>query len=323
MAKTIKFNLICDGSPVRTIEDLREHFSVDDVLSYYESELLDRWLNVRGYHDELEKVRAITCNNPAEIIKELIKIFDITDRTDKLEEAAYIFEYHEERRELFNIYQEQSFKIDNILSDYRTGYTQLVDTILENPNDSVKIKAAISDMVDNYEWILELDHRALFYKIKDISPLAVMCLLMNPKTRSYYIPTESIDENGNKIFDTDANADKLEMYRWINSIISTGRYNSEGFYEALGSNIKTFSGETDSYWKDIESKGKLYMIISMGEGDYVREAGKKNGDMSCDYIKRGGPDLNLSSGRHHTFPIIDGIDYKSSKKNNILKYMEV
>ena len=26
MAKTIKFNLICDGSPVRTIEDLREHF---------------------------------------------------------------------------------------------------------------------------------------------------------------------------------------------------------------------------------------------------------------------------------------------------------
>ena len=323
MAKTIKFNLICDGSPVRTIEDLREHFSVDDVLSYYESELLDRWLNVRGYHDELEKVRAINCNNPAEIIKELIKIFDITDRTDKLEEAAYIFEYHEERKELYSIYQEQSFKVNNILSDYRTGYIQLMDTILENPTDSAKIKAAIQDMVDNYEWILELDHRALFYKIQKVSPLAVMCLLMNPKTRSYYLPIESTTENGTKVFDTDTNGDKLEMYKLINSMISTARYNSKDFYDALRSDIKTFSGETDGYWKDIESKGKLYMIISMGEGDYVREAGKKDGDLSCDYIKRGGPDLNLLNGRHQTFPIIDGIDYKSSNARNVLKYMEV
>lgn len=35
MAKTIKFNLICDGFPVRTLEDLQNHFSVEDVLTYY------------------------------------------------------------------------------------------------------------------------------------------------------------------------------------------------------------------------------------------------------------------------------------------------
>ena len=33
MAKTIKFNLICDGKPVRTIEDLQENFSIEDVLN--------------------------------------------------------------------------------------------------------------------------------------------------------------------------------------------------------------------------------------------------------------------------------------------------
>lgn len=32
MAKTIKFNLICDGYPARTIEDLQNHFSVEDML---------------------------------------------------------------------------------------------------------------------------------------------------------------------------------------------------------------------------------------------------------------------------------------------------
>ena len=35
MAKTIKFNLICDEYPALTIEDLQNHFSVEDLLDYY------------------------------------------------------------------------------------------------------------------------------------------------------------------------------------------------------------------------------------------------------------------------------------------------
>ena len=52
MAKTIKFNLICDGNPVRTIEDLQNNFSIEDVLAYYNNKLLHRWLKVRGYEGE-------------------------------------------------------------------------------------------------------------------------------------------------------------------------------------------------------------------------------------------------------------------------------
>lgn len=44
MAKTIKFNLICDGYPARTIEDLQNHFSVEDMLDYYENGLLAKRL---------------------------------------------------------------------------------------------------------------------------------------------------------------------------------------------------------------------------------------------------------------------------------------
>ena len=44
MAKTIKFNLICDGYPARTIEDLQDHFSVEDLLDYYEKGLLAKRL---------------------------------------------------------------------------------------------------------------------------------------------------------------------------------------------------------------------------------------------------------------------------------------
>ena len=55
MAKTIKFNLICDNTPVRTIEDLQNNFSIEDVLDYYRNGLLCRWLKVRGYEKELKK----------------------------------------------------------------------------------------------------------------------------------------------------------------------------------------------------------------------------------------------------------------------------
>ena len=52
MAKTIKFNLICDNTPVRTIEDLQNNFSIEDVLDYYRNGLLCRWLKVRGYEEK-------------------------------------------------------------------------------------------------------------------------------------------------------------------------------------------------------------------------------------------------------------------------------
>lgn len=42
MAKTIKFNLICDGNPVRNLEDLQNNFSIEDVLNYYSNKLYQK-----------------------------------------------------------------------------------------------------------------------------------------------------------------------------------------------------------------------------------------------------------------------------------------
>ena len=65
MAKTIKFNLICDEKPVRTIEDLQDNFSIEDIYRYYGNGLLLRWLDVRGYVAEAEKVKAISSKDDA------------------------------------------------------------------------------------------------------------------------------------------------------------------------------------------------------------------------------------------------------------------
>ncbi len=309
MAKTIKFNLICDDKPVRTIEDLQNNFSVEDVLSYYNNGLLSRWLEVRGYDKEAEAVASIKEKTSMEIAKELIKIFDIEIDSKKVEEDVYILQYLEERKELCDIYEKQDYKTKQIIDDYETGYFQLLDDMLNNPDDITKIKTDIASIVADYSWILRMDHRRLFYLLKDISPLAIMCLLMNDKSRGYYLPIlmPAADDSEEELhqYDTETNQDKSKMYDIICSMIT-----SSDFVAKLGDKLHSFAGITDGYWKDLEPKGKKYMIISMGVGDYVRSAGVRGGDLS-------------SSDITNEFVIVDGIDYKSDSSTRKLLYMEV
>ena len=306
MAKTIKFNLVCDEKPVRTIEDLQNNFSIEDVLAYYDNKLLHRWLGVRGYNTELEAVSAITSTDPMEIIKELIRIFDVVTDEEKVEESIYMLKYLDERKELCAIYEQENYNSKHIIEDYETGYRQLVEGILENPNDAAVIKANIAEMVSNYSWILELSHRELFWTlIREDLPLAIMCLLMNEKSRNYYLPVEITVEDGKTQLDTETNADKKNMFVKICSLIK-----QSDFISAVQENLIAFSGMTDGYWKDLEPKGKKYMIVSMGEGDYVRSAGHSGGDLS-------------SADVLNKFVIIDGVDYKSNSATRTLLYMEV
>lgn len=307
MAKTIKFNLICDDKPVRTIEDLQENFSIEDVLKYYENGLLLRWLDVRGYSDEYKKVSSITCKDSLEVIKNLIKVFDVENDEKKIEEGVYMLQFLEEKKELCEIYKKNNFKKKSIIDDYQTEYKQLVDGIIENPDDGPRIKANIAEIISNYSWILDLNHRDLFWMLEEKSVLAIMCLLMNETARKYYLPIQLPEEKGvfGPKYDIDDDSDKREMYRQICNIIQ-----SKDFVSKLGDNLHVFSGATDGYWMDLETKGKKYMIIGMGSGDYVRAAGVQGGDLSNTDIAE-------------KFVIIDGIDYKSNSATRQLLYMEV
>lgn len=74
--------------------------------------------------------------------------------------------------------------------------------------------------------------------------------------------------------------------------------------------VKMFSGKTDSYWKDIEPRGKTFMIISMKEGNKLRNAGVTGEEMTAEAI-------------NEKFIFTDGIDYMSNSDSDDLIYMEV
>ena len=332
MAKAIKFNLICDDKPVRTIEDLQENFSIEDVLKYYQNGLLLRWLEVRGYESEYKKVSEIREIETLEIVKELIKIFDVEADEKKVEEGVYMLQFLEERKALCEAYKQDSFKAQGIIDDYQTGFKQLIDGIIENPNDVARIKANVAELMSGYKWAMDLNHRQLFWDLKELSPLAIMCFLMNDEARKYYLPipvkkddTSNDGEEEKKVnaavavaaafikkeddsavtYDIENNADKRYMYNGICSMLK-----ASDFVSRLGDNLHIFSGVTDGYWKDLETKGKKYMIISIGLGDFVRSAGLQGGDLASTDIE-------------NKFVIVDGIDYKSNSASRQLLYMEV
>ena len=312
MAKTIKFNLICDGNPIRTIEDLQENFSIEDVLAYYNNKLLHRWLKVRGYDDKLQAVNEITDTKAIDIIKKLIEIFDIEADETTISQNVYMLDYLEERKELFSIYKADKFKVSSIIDDYQTGYDQLVDVILENSDDIVKIKATLLEIVENYYSIFRLNYKELFYKFYYNAPMAIFVLLTIDKARNYYLPVKIDTKDGTQEYDINCSynseedetiADKTNMYSKTVGLIPTCS-------EILGDNLKVFAGVTDGFWKDLEASGKKYMIISMQSGNYVRPTGQTGGDLNYNDVNK-------------NFVIIDGIDYKSNSSTHKLLYMEV
>lgn len=307
MAKTIKFNLICDGKSIRTLEDLKENFVVEDVLRYYENSLLHRWLVVRGYKEQAEKVEQINTESAVDKIVELAEIFSVTDDIKKVKEAAYIFEYEEKRKQQYEKYEQEKREIEQIIGDFKKGYNELVDAILADPKNIVLIKANIQEIMNNYKWIFGLNHRNLFNIFWDNAQLAILCLVMNEHARNYYLPIDMVDENGKVFLDIDNKAceDKRIMYQKIVAMI--GNVNFKKNFENY---IKSCSDRTEGYWKDIENSGKQYMIISMGRGDWIRPYNTFKGDMSF-------YDVN------NKFVIVDGIQYKSNSDSDELIYMEV
>ena len=295
---------------MRTIEDLQENFSVEDMLGYFESGLLLRWLKVRDYKDEYKEVSEISTKDDLEIAKKLIKIFNVETDEKEIAKDVYVLQFLKERNQKISKYDSNRLEIDEIVKNYTKEYADLVKEIMDNSDDISRIKANITEIVNNYKPVLQLNYRELFWKMADRDYLLViMCFLMNSVTRKYYLDAGQ-PENNEENMDTTIKKDKEKIYEKICSYFEPSASTKGDIVKVLGDNVSVFDGKTDEYWKDLEVKGKKYMILGIGTRDKVRAAGEHNGDLSYE-------DVN------NKFPIVDGIDYMSNSITSKLMYMEV
>ena len=312
----IKFSLSCDGKSIRTLEELRSNFSVEDILEYYsdEKQLLHRWLDVRGYKKELGQVASIIETDELEIIKKLINIFFGEDRDSaKFEEDVYIFKYQKEREKRIKEYKRLSYAADIILKDYFDEYNNLVNEIIENNTNMAFIKSAIKEIDNKYSTIYQLEHRKILYLFLDKAPLAIPAMLMNENMRKNYLLSgdETAEQahaeevsNVNKTI----NDDKNQMYNGITDMM----YHYDTLKSILGDNLKEVSYNTDGNWDELEeNKGKFMIIYTLNTAQ-IRASQNRDRDGILD-----------SDDVNGKFVIIEGIDYRSQSDDDLLLYMEV
>lgn len=292
MAKTIKFNLILDNYPVRTIEDLQEHFSIEDILKYFENGLLLRWLKVRGYVKQYEAVENIDKTlNKKEIILELVKIFNVVDiQYEDIEKSICILTYLEEENNLNLIYKENSFAKKQIIEDYHSGYTSLILHIEENKENMAILKADVLQLEKEYLGLYELNHFELYNRLVKSAPKAIFAFLTRETFRKFWIGEE---------------ADPT-IYQSIKSELLAKNKSKE----ILGEDLKIVKRNTQAMWDPIERPEVKLMVISIELCTFIKNAGEF-------YEKLGYAEIN------NKLPLFNGLEYQCNDESNELLYMEV
>lgn len=311
MAKTIKFNLICNDKPVRNINNLQDNFVIDDIIEYYHNGLLQRWLKVRGYEEELQSVESIdSALSDTDIIKKLVEIFDIEVSESKIDEDIYIWTFRKEREKQYTHFKEIEYNRDNVLNEYSKDYTELCACIFNNPDEAPIIKATINDIVNNYMWLFKFNHRDFFYRLLSQGhKLAILCLLMNEKARKYYLPIKTKDSNYLDVLDinlpTQKGKDKKAMFAAINDIITELEKDKNN---TLGGNILRNDIISEDYWTPICEKECKCMILSMKTDDKIRSISQM--DVYGYKIPKGDSCIDVFCDENK-FMLLDGIEYQT------------
>lgn len=303
MAKTIKFNLMLDGKPVRTIEELQENFCIDDILEFYQKGLLQKWLKVRGFDEYLKKVESISEKKPA--IIELIKIFEIEKSEKEIKEAVYSLEFWEERKTELEKWNKKDVKVKEIIADYHNGYGALKAKILENKEDMPFMKSAAKEIFNKYYEIFKIDQWYFFNSFEDDVPLVIYAVLMNKKLRYLFLEDEEIAKILRKKFTLKTKSEQKNLF-------SSFQTSEEKDINELQkkSGIFIYKGATGRSWKNLEVEKTKVMVLSIPQGAFVRSANKPKEEFSA-------TDVNGN------FLILDGLLYKSKNAQFPIVYMEV
>ncbi len=291
MAKTIKFNLILDNYPVRNLEGLQEHFSIEDMLKCLKNGLLLRWLNVRGYEEQYEDVKKIDKSlDKKEIIKSLVEIFEISEMNDDIEKAISILSYLDEENKMNAIYRENEFSKKQIIEDYHSKYNTLIEHMEENKDNMAILKADAIQMERAYLGLFDLDHYKLYFRLLENAPKAIFAILTREAFRKYWIGDEASEE----IFSS------LE-----NSVLVPNKVK-----DILGEDLKIVKKNTQAMWDNIEEPEVKLLVINIHAGSFVKNAGEFS-------EKLGAEDVN------NKLLIFKGLEYQCNNQTYELLYMEV
>ncbi len=290
MSKIIKFNLDIDNNSIRTTEDLRNNFVIEDVLELHNNGMLKKWLNVRGFHEYLKKVEEICETSDIEVINQLVNIFQVELPSRKLEELTEILRYKKQKQALLEQYENVGFNANRIINDYHKGYKTVINHIVENKNNMSQIKASVKAVAEDYINLFLLNSNNIYNKLVESAPMAIYAFLMNSRLRDSFLCDKHIIAHICAYFTVDG-AFVLEQYK------------SNNLREV---NIKKHEEDTNNRWKLITKEKVLILNANYDRG----------------YLKVKDRNGTQYTGVDVIGKILDGLSFSSYYSDEFVEYIE-
>lgn len=309
--KTIKFNIVVNDTVIRSVEQLKNNFNIDDVYELYSKGILQKWLLLKNEQLLAEKLDAISTKNIKEIISEILSVFEYTN--EDVETSAFAFVYRIEYKEKLEEFKTNAQKYESLVEEYHSDYEYLKQK-LSNPEMFIDynttntmdddylnseeyyiqkakefslIKTAVNEIAERYIRLFKLDVVTFFDEYMDHNPIVIMACMMNNKLVDILLEDQYIKN-------------QLEM-----------KFNNTDLLNALNPHLQVYQGSTEGMWKYLGDKDKSYLVINITTGGC--RVGEQNAlDVDFDHSQINGK-----------YKLLKGLLFKSSSSTQHVQYLEV
>jgi hypothetical protein len=160
MAVRLRINLRINGESIRTLDDLRDHFNIDEVLDFLRDGRLVRWLEDKDT-DLTERVKAIN-GDDLHCAKSLCDIFDVT--YDESDLRLMVLQYTDKKEQ--NTHREtiDGKSEQDIIKGYFTRFNNIIEKILDHNQDYDYLKVQIDHLFTEYPELTRYSGLSRHYK---------------------------------------------------------------------------------------------------------------------------------------------------------------
>jgi len=291
--KQIKFNLILDGKPVRTIEELQDNFNLDDILDYFFNGLLEKWLKVRKYDSFLAQVQKINAKiEIVEISKKLINIFNI----ELNDEAIFYANFLQNHKKNLENLAKTKVRTSQVITNYHKQYNKLKSEIDSNQYNLAYLKNGVSFLEKRFFELFVLEHEKLVQYYFDTNILMLIAMMFNNKLRKFVIENYTIKTRISSIL-----AIRETM---IKEIFNELKNLKDDEPHRLKKYIKTFQKNSSKEWIKLTDEDTL--IIRSNAGVKLREPNNPESELGYVYAKSS---------------VLKGLEFQSFKNNHFVQYI--
>ena len=189
MKKVRNIPLILGDKKFFNIEDLKNDFNVNDILSSYKNDNLEIWLSHK-YNDLAQELKKIDeSESPKKIIEDIIRIFFKDDENLEaiVKDACFIIE---------NNVDIKNENIESKLQDYINQYNSIVDSIYNLDIalwDYENIKNSVEKLYGEYNGLFNYYYEDFFYKFyNQKNYYVILSILANEDIRRIFLSNKRI-----------------------------------------------------------------------------------------------------------------------------------